>query len=64
MISWTTFLYKCQAIENFAHFYKYFLRIFDIFFMQVGHKMAELEAFGVLSVILEHPVYIQCVFFH
>ena len=24
--------------------------------MQIGHKMTELEAFEVLSVILEHPV--------
>ena len=26
--------------------------------MQIGHKMTELEAFEVLSVVLEHPVYI------
>ena len=25
--------------------------------MQIGHKMTELEAFEVLSVVLEHPVY-------
>ena len=24
--------------------------------MQIGHKMTELEAFEILSVILEHPV--------
>ena len=24
--------------------------------MQIGHKMTELEAFEVLSVVLEHPV--------
>ena len=27
--------------------------------MQIGHKMTELEAFEVLSVVLEHPVYIE-----
>ena len=26
--------------------------------MQIGRKMTELEAFEVLSVVLEHPVYI------
>ena len=26
--------------------------------MQIGHKMTELEAFEVLSVVLEHPVYV------
>ena len=26
--------------------------------MQIGHKMTELEAFAVLSIILEHPVYV------
>ena len=25
--------------------------------MQIGHKMTELEAFEVLSVVLEHPVF-------
>ena len=29
--------------------------------MQIGRKMTELEAFEVLSVILEHPVYIYTV---
>ena len=27
--------------------------------MQIGHKMTELEAFEVLSVVLEHPVHIS-----
>ena len=30
--------------------------------MQIGHKMTELEAFEVLSVVLEHPVYVVYVF--
>ena len=31
--------------------------------MQIGRKMTDLEAFEVLSVILEHPVYILSNFF-
>ena len=29
--------------------------------MQIGHKMTELEAFEVLSIILEHPVYVYMI---